>query len=788
MSSKLIIVESPTKAKTISRFLGREYLVESSFGHLRDLPKKKMGIDIENDFQPEYEVSEKNKKRADELKRLAKKADEIILASDEDREGEAIAWHLTQILGLEKTQDASKIQNTKYKIQKKSNVYKRIVFHEITKNAILEALKNPRDIDINLVDAQQARRILDRLVGYELSPFLWKKIRYGLSAGRVQSVAVRLIVEREEEIRNFKKEEYWTIKSKVKSQKSKIYSSSDKGELGKVCPPPDKGGIGRVEFEIKLIKINNKVIPKLGIKTKDEAEKIKKELEKADYQIEKVTKKETKKNPLPPFTTSTLQQAANNKLRYSAKQTMILAQQLYEGINLGNKGSTGLITYMRTDSLNLSKDSLKSAEDYITNKFGKEYFNQRFYKTKSKGAQEAHEAIRPTDPKRDPESVKGYLNDKQYKLYKLIWQRMIASQMASAVSDLTTIDVAANTFSKNSPNPPLQKRNSYTLRASGSVIKFDGFLKVYSIKSEEIILPKVEEKEKLNLIKVIAEQHFTQPPARYTEASLVKKLEEEGIGRPSTYAPTLSTIQDRGYVEKIERKFHPKEIGEIVNKLLVKHFPKIVDYKFTAEMEKDLDEIAEGKIKWVPIVKNFYKPFKENLMNKEKEINKKDLTEETTNEKCEKCGSPMIIKLGRFGKFMACSNYPECKNTKQINNNGEVEEPETTNEKCEKCGKPMVIKIGRYGKFLGCSGYPDCRNIKPIVKSTGVKCPQCGKGEIVEKKSKKGRIFYACDQYPKCEFALWNKPTGEKCPICGGLMVFGKGKTSVCGNKECGKK
>jgi len=771
---KLIIVESPTKAKTISRFLGKEYIVESSFGHLRDLPKKKMGIDIENDFEPEYEVNEKSKKRANELKRLAKKADEIILASDEDREGEAIAWHLIQILGIDtdkKQETRNKSQtNSKFQIPN-SNNYKRIVFHEITKSAILEALKNPRELDMNLVDAQQARRILDRLVGYELSPFLWKKIRYGLSAGRVQSVAVRLVVEKEEEIKKFKADEYWDIKSKVKSQKSKVDE----------------------EFETRLIKINGKSVGKLGIKSKTEAEEIKNNLEKTDYQVEKVTKKETKKNPLPPFTTSTLQQAANNKLHYSAKQTMMLAQKLYEGINLGEKGPTGLITYMRTDSLSLSKSSLESAEKYITTKFGKEYFEQRFFKTRSKGAQEAHEAIRPTDPGRDPESVKNYLDDRQYKLYKLIWQRMIASQMASAVSDLTTIDVLA-VVNKKEEELKATFRNvafnssSFLLRATGSIIKFKGFLKVYTIKSEEVILPAVEEKENLDLIKVLTEQHFTQPPARYTEASLVKKLEEEGIGRPSTYAPTLSTIQDRGYVEKIERKFHPKDIGELVNKLLVEHFPNIVDLKFTANMEKDFDEIAEGKIKWVPVIKDFYKPFKENLMQKEKEVNKKDLTEEATNEKCEKCGSAMIIKMGRYGKFMACGNYPDCKNTKQINEKGEVEEPETTDEVCEKCGKPMVFKQGRYGKFLGCSGYPDCKTIKAIVKSTGVHCPKCEKGEIVEKKSKKGKTFFACNQYPKCEYAMWNKPTGEKCPTCGELMSFGKGKTSVCGNKECGKK
>ena len=769
-SKKLIIVESPTKAKTISRFLGSDYIVESSFGHLRDLPKKNMGIDIENDFEPEYEVNEKSKKRANELKRLAKKADEIILASDEDREGEAIAWHLMQILGI----NTDKKQETRNKSQTNSKSYKRIVFHEITKSAILEALENPRELDMNLVDAQQARRILDRLVGYELSPFLWKKIRYGLSAGRVQSVAVRLIVEKEEEIRKFKADEYWSIEAMVRPFDKLRVNSADHDKK-------------QTDFLTRLIKINNKAVPKLGIKSKTEAEEIKNNLEKADYEVEKVTKKETKKNPLPPFTTSTLQQAANNKLHFSAKQTMMLAQKLYEGTSLGSKGTTGLITYMRTDSLSLSKSSLESAEKYITNKFGKEYFNQRFFKTRSKGAQEAHEAIRPTDPARDPESVKQYLDDRQYKLYKLIWQRMIASQMSSAISDLTTINVLTNN-SKTEFNSEASELNSVLLRATGSVIKFEGFLKVYTIKSEEITLPEVKEKENLDLIKVLAEQHFTQPPARYTEASLVKKLEEEGIGRPSTYAPTLSTIQDRGYVEKIERKFHPKDIGELVNKLLVEHFPQIVDLKFTANMEKDFDEIAEGKIKWVPIIKDFYKPFKENLMQKEKEVNKKDLTEEATNEKCEKCGSPMIIKMGRFGKFMACGNYPDCKNTKQINEKGEIEEPETTDEVCEKCGKPMAFKRGRYGKFLGCSGYPDCKNIKAIVKSTGVHCPKCEKGEVVEKKSKKGKTFFACNQYPSCKYAMWNKPTGEKCPICGELMSYGKDGKGFCGNKECGKK
>jgi len=732
---KLIIVESPTKAKTITKFLGNEYIVKSSFGHLRDLPKSKLGVDTENNFEPEYVVNGKNKKQVAELKKYAKECDEIILASDEDREGEAISWHLAQILNLEGFGNG-----------KKEMKYKRIVFHEITKTAIEEALKNPRKIDINLVDAQQARRILDRLVGYKLSPLLWKKIRYGLSAGRVQSVAVRLICEREEEINKFNPEEYWSIEAMLKKDDD------------------------NTEIKSRLTKINGKAVPKLGVKTQAEAEKIKIDLEKANYEIEKITKKETKKNPLPPFTTSTLQQAASNRFGYSAKQTMMIAQQLYEGIDLGEKGSSGLITYMRTDSLNLSKSSLESAEKYINAKFGKEYSEQRVFKTKSKGAQEAHEAIRPANPELEPESIKEFLDSKQFKLYQLIWQRMVASQMASAIVDSTTIDILTN--------------NKYALRANGSTIKFEGFLKVYPTKSEEIILPELSEKEILKLLKIISEQHFTQPPARYNEASLIKILEELGIGRPSTYAPTISTIQDRGYVLKIEKRLHPQEIGTLVNKLLVQHFPEIVDVKFTAKMEEDLDEVAENKKDWVGILRNFYNPFNKNLMEKEKEIDKKELTEEKTDEKCEKCGSPMIIKLGRFGKFMACTNYPDCKTTKQIGEEKDLAE-EHSDEKCEKCGKPMAVKRGRFGTFLGCSGYPECKTIKSLAKPTGAKCPQCKTGDIVEKKSKAGKTFFACNGYPDCKFALWSKPTGENCPKCKSLMVLAKGDTTVCSNKEC---
>ncbi len=747
---KLIIVESPTKAKTITKFLGKEYIVRSSFGHLRDLPKSKLGVDTENDFEPEYVISDKSKKQVAELKKYTKECDEIILASDEDREGEAIAWHLAQILNLEGFGNG--------KSEKK---YKRIVFHEITKTAIEEALENPRKIDISLVNAQQGRRILDRLVGYKLSPLLWKKIRYGLSAGRVQSVAVRLICEKEEEINGFNPEEYWLIEAILQKGSTQENKAGDETKI-----------------KSKLVKIDGKSIGKLGIKTKKEAEKIKRDLKKTNYEIEKITKKETKRNPLPPFTTSTLQQASSNRFGYSAKQTMMIAQQLYEGINLGEKGSSGLITYMRTDSLNLSKSSLESADKYIKAKFGKEYSERRSFKTKSKGAQEAHEAIRPANPELEPNSIKEFLDSKQFKLYELIWQRMLASQMASAIVDSTTVDISA-VETQN-----LASLQKYTLRANGSTIKFEGFLKVYPTKSEEIILPKLNEKEKLDLLKIISEQHFTQPPARYNEASLIKILEELGIGRPSTYAPTISTIQDRGYIEKIEKRLHPQEIGTLVNKLLVQHFPQIVDVKFTAKMEEDLDEVAESKKNWVVILRDFYNPFNKNLMEKDKEIDKKELTEEATDEKCEKCGSPMIIKLGRFGKFMACSNYPDCKTTKQLGEEKELSE-EFSDEKCEKCGKPMAIKRGRFGTFLGCTGYPECKTIKSIAKSTGTKCPQCNKNDIVEKKSKAGRTFFACSGYPDCKFALWSKPTGEKCPKCQSLMVLAKNDTTACSNKEC---
>lgn len=749
----LVIVESPTKAKTITKFLDtKQYKIESSYGHIRDLPKSKMGVDTENDFVPKYVIPTKSRKQLNKLKKLADEASNVILATDEDREGEAIAWHLAEAMQLE------------------SEKSKRIVFHEITQEAIEEALASPRDIDMGLVNAQQARRILDRLVGYELSPFLWKKVTKGLSAGRVQSVAVRLIVEREREIQAFQPQEYWTIEADLAKK------SGDKNNL-----------------TAKLNKISGKVIDKLEIKKEEEAKKVESDLDGADYQIAEVAKKQSKKNPPAPFTTSTLQQAANRFFGFSAKQTMMVAQQLYEGIDISGEGSAGLITYMRTDSLNLSGKFLAEANSYLKENLGDKYApaKPRQFKTKSKGAQEAHEAIRPTSVNREPDKIKPSLNANQYKLYKLIWQRALASQMTQALIDSTTIDVDAIGKKDNAP--------AYQFRATGQIVAFDGYLKIYPEKSKELELPKVEKNEPLDLNELKTEQHFTKPPGRYSDAGLVKVLEKNGIGRPSTYAPTISTIEQRNYVNRDEnKKLFPTDIAFVVNDLLVKHFPHIVDYKFTAEMENELDRVADGESDWRPVVKEFYEPFHENLLHKYEEISKKDIMpEEQTEEKCDKCGSAMVIKTGRYGKFLACSNFPDCKNVKGLDENGQPAEEKKDekiqkleekykDEVCDKCGSAMVIKNGRFGPFLACSGYPKCKNIKSIAEndnSTGVTCPKCGKGKIVAKKSKRG-MFYACDQYPDCKTAYFGKPTGEKCPECGELLVETK-QGVKCSAKSC---
>ncbi|MDI6882951.1 MAG: type I DNA topoisomerase [Patescibacteria group bacterium] len=681
----LVIVESPVKEKTINKFLGPNYKVLSSYGHIRDLPKAELGVDVEKEFKPKYVIPFKARKRVQKLKNYCSKAEIVILGVDEDREGESIGWHLVQVLGLNSQKP-----------------YQRIVFHEITKQAIEEALKNPRKIDMNLVDAQQARRILDRLVGYKLSPFLWKKVARGLSAGRVQSVAVRLVVERERQIENFVPTEYWEIIAK-------LTKNSENGSRN-----ISLGG----EFDAKLVKKDGKVIPKLGIKTKKETEQIVKDLKGAEYKVQSIEKREVKRNPLPPFTTSTLQQEAWSKLRFSAKKTMNVAQNLYE---------RGFISYHRSDSLNLSKMSQNVAKKFIQENYGGDYWPgfERCYKTKSKVAQEAHEAIRPTYPNKTPDDLKlkAKLDDRQFRLYDLIWRRFIACQMAQAVFDSSQIDISAK---------------NYLFRATGQILKFDGFLKVYPIKYEETELPLLEKEEILKLIKLLSSQHFTQPPPRYSEATLVKTLEKEGIGRPSTYAPILETIQERNYIQKDEnKKFRPTEIGEVVNNLLVEHFPKIVDIKFTALMEEDLDEVAKGKKNWILVLKNFYGPFEENLKRKYQEISKKDLVE-TTEKICPKCSSSLVIRLGKFGKFYACSSFPKCKYTENLE--------------------------------------------KP---SLGIKCPQCQKGEISEKRTKKGKIFYACNQWPDCDFALWDKPTGKTCQKCGSLLVKTKKKQIKCSNKEC---
>ncbi|MBI2515053.1 type I DNA topoisomerase [Candidatus Wolfebacteria bacterium] len=675
---KLILVESPTKSKTLKGFLGKEYEVLATMGHIRDLPKSKIGIDVEKNFEPHYIIPIRSKKRVNQLKKEAEKADAVIMATDEDREGEAIAYHLIQALGLNE-EGTAKVQ--------------RIVFHEITKSAIEEALKNPRGVNMSLVDAQQARRVLDRLVGYKLSPFLWEKVMRRLSAGRVQSVALRLIAEREEEIENFKPEEYWSIEALLQSRG--ITRKSARND-----PSVKLGAGAENKFTALLHKINGEVVPKLGIKTKEEADKIAIDLKQCDFRVSKIEKKELKRNPLPPFTTSTLQQEASRRLRCSAKQTMRFAQSLYEN---------GLITYMRTDSVNLSRESVLAAKSWIEKKLGKEYASQapRFFKTKSRLAQEAHEAIRPTRPDFAPEKFQGE-NNQEKRLYELIWRRFIASQLPQAIFDSTRVEIEA----KNS-----LIANYYLLITTGSILKFDGFLKIWPTQFEEKELPALAEKEELKLLEVLPSQHFTEPPPRYNEASLIKTLEEYGIGRPSTYAPTISVIQERNYVLKNEdRRFAPTEIGCAVNKILTEHFPTIVDIQFTARMEEELDEIAIGAEKWQNVIRKFYEPFSVNLEKKYLEVEKQKPIEEKTDEDCEKCGKPMIIKYGRFGKFMACSGFPDCKNAKPI------------------------------------------KNVVMDENGVKMKCPKCAEGEVVRKRTKRGRFFYGCSKYPACDYASWVNP------------------------------
>jgi DNA topoisomerase-1 len=796
MARNLVIVESPAKAKTIGKYLGKQYVVKASLGHVKDLPKKDLAVDVEHNFTPVYEVIEGKKKLIAELKAEAKKSDAIYLAADPDREGEAICYHLQE--ELKDGKNGAKIF--------------RVMFNEITKNAIQKAFDKPAAVNLHLVDAQQARRVLDRLVGYKISPLLWDKVRRGLSAGRVQSVALRLIVDREREIRAFQKREYWTIDVNLAAKK-----------------PP--------QLSAHLAKKNNENVE---IANTDEAQAIVATLDGSTYTVKSVANREKRRHPVPPFITSTLQQEASRKLRFSVKRTMMLAQKLYEGVELGSdEGPVGLISYMRTDSTRISNDALDEARALIVERFGADYrpASPNVYKSK-KDAQDAHEAIRPTSALRTPESVESFLQEDERKLYRLIWMRFVASQMTPAVFDQTTIDVEAKG----------KDGAAYLFRATGSVPKFDGFLKVYEEgkdqkdeDDEELKhkLPAVTEGEILKFRAIEPEQHFTEPPPRFTEATLVKELEADGVGRPSTYASILSTIQEREYVNKEGGKFIPTELGMVVMDLLLESFSDLFDVTYTARMESELDDIEEGKIDWHVSMGEFYERFEKNLEHAERhmtdikrmerptdlicdkcgkpmvikwgkhgsfvactgypdckntreltvdlpDIDKADLTEQDEAEYCANCGRPMVLKKGRFGQFLACSGYPDCKTTKQL---GEAQKPKDIplDEKCPQCSNQLIKKYGRYGEFVACSNYPTCKYIKQ--KTIGVKCPNCSEGEVVERRSKRGKTFYGCNRYPDCDFVAWGKPIPERCPECGGSYLIEKflkaGPVAQCPNAEC---
>lgn len=706
---KLVIVESPAKAHTLNKFLGKDFEVEACGGHVRDLPRKSIGVKIEKDFEPNYQIIKGKEKIIKHLQTSAQKAGLVLLAPDPDREGEAIAWHLKTLL------------------DKKGKV-KRIEFHEITKEAVSNAVEHPREIDMARVNAQQARRILDRVVGYKISPLLWKKVRKGLSAGRVQSPAVRLICEREEEINQFKSEEYWHILAELTSSKKINFSARLTAKDGQPLGgrPQERGRT---------------------IGSQEEAQKIISELKDKSYLVSQINKKEQNRYPAPPFITSTLQQEAARKLGFSAKRTMMIAQNLYEGVNVKGEGQVGLITYMRTDSVRIASEAENAVRKFILETFGKDFLPAHAIKyKKKKQAQDAHEAIRPTSVFRHPEKIKDSLKPDEIKLYDLIWKRFVACQMMPAIFDQTSIEISAK---------------EHQFRASGSTLKFEGFIKIYLESEEEegekeniSRLPQLEEGEVLSLIKLSPEQHFTQPPPRFNEASLVKELEKIGIGRPSTYAPIISTIQERGYVEKEDKILKPTEIGITTNGLLVKHFPVIMDYKFTAQMEDDLDDIVAKKKDWVKTLKEFYGPFAKSLEKAEVKMEKVK-KEIETKEACPKCTKMLVIRQGRYGDFIACSGYPKCKFTKPL----PEDEAKATEgqEKCEKCGKPMAVKHSRFGSFLACTGYPNCKNIKPIIKKIGAKCPKCG-GELIERRTRKRKLFFGCINYPKCDFATWQNP------------------------------
>jgi DNA topoisomerase-1 len=748
-AKNLVIVESPAKAKTLEKYLGRDFQVKASVGHIVDLPKSKLGVDIKKGFAPDFHVIKGKKNVVDELKRAARGKENIYLASDPDREGEAIAWHI-----------ANQIGKDHYQIR-------RVLINEITRRAVQEAIAHPQELDEKKFNAQVARRILDRLVGYQISPILWKKVRRGLSAGRVQSVAVRLVCEREKEIRAFVAQEYWSLTALLEGR----------------IPP---------SFEARLVqwrgqKIDNK---KFRLENEPSVRSIMGALEGASWTLQDVEKKERRRNPAPPFVTSKLQQEAARKLGYQPRRTMQIAQQLYEGVDLGSEGSVGLITYMRTDSTRVSTDALNAVRHFIEGQYGKPYLPPRAVTYRSKkGAQDAHEAIRPTSMEHTPERVRRYLRRDAYGLYSLIWNRFVASQMLPAVYDQTTFEIHAG---------------EAAFRATGQQLKFDGFMKVYTESKEEnadaeqeedereAALPELKPGDALKLLSLDPHQHFTQPPPRYTQASLIKELDERGIGRPSTYATIISNVLDRKYVVLDEkRSLMPTELGFLVTELLVDCFPDILNVEFTAGMETILDDIEDGKENWVKAMKRFYGPFSADLKKAEAEMRDVKREETPTDIVCDKCGAMMVIKWGRNGEFLACPRYPECKNTKNFRraDDGavvEAAEPQI-DETCEQCGRPMQVRFGRYGRFLGCSGYPECKNVRPLDKPVelGIDCPECGSGRLLEKKSRRGKIFFGCNRYPQCKFASWDRPVAGPCPQCGNPILVEKVSKKASGTRRC---
>ncbi|MDX1573614.1 MAG: type I DNA topoisomerase [Methylophaga sp.] len=752
MGKKLVIVESPAKAKTIKKYLGNDVEVLASYGHVRDLLPKEGAVDPSNDFAMKYQVIDRNSKHVDAIAKAMKKADSLYLATDPDREGEAISWHLYELL---KNKGVLKDKETH-----------RVVFHEITKQAVNDAVANPRELSMDLVNAQQARRALDYLVGFTLSPLLWKKVRRGLSAGRVQSPALRMIVERELEIEAFKAQEYWTIEADTE--------------------------IDKTPFQAKLTHYQDEKLSQFSIDNTGQAEKVVATLNKAadgKLLVTNVEKKQRKRNPAAPFTTSTLQQEASRKLGFGAQRTMSVAQQLYEGVDTG-EGAVGLITYMRTDSVTLANDAISEIREFIAERYGNKSVPSKpqQYKTKSKNAQEAHEAIRPTSVLRTPEDMKAYLSADQLKLYTLVWQRALASQMVHATLNTVAVDLGCG------------KGN--TFRANGSTVVNPGFMSVYlegqddsKADKDENLLPPMSVGDVVTLNKIRPEQHFTEPPPRYSEASLVRALEEHDIGRPSTYASIISTLLQREYVELVTKRFHPTDVGRVVGKFLVEHFTRYVDYSFTAKLEDELDAVSRGEEEWIPLLRNFWGPFKEQVETKDKEVQRSDVTQELMEENCPKCGKQLSSRLGRSGRFIGCTGYPECDYTRNIN--GEettASEPEKVEgRQCPKCESDLIYRIGKYGKFIGCSNYPKCKHIESLEQpaNTGVDCPQCEKGEILTRKSRRGKVFYSCSEYPKCDYALWNEPLKEACPNCKWPILTikttkSKGTEKVCPQKDCG--